>query len=291
MFLVDGTANGIVSASIPNWTGTILTGRYKQLTEMVTRTESRRAGCYILQGEEPSHPFGVRAYIGQATHLADRLRTHASSRDWWTQAALISTSDQNFTAGHFLALEARMIELAANNNRAALDNVQAPTSPIERLGEADTADMENFLDQVRLVLPVLGFGLLKDSAAAEPERPDPTSSLPVRLQIAHLSGLTAHAVMRDDEFIVLAGSQAIADDRYQKNGYAALRDRLVADGTVSSGGGEFLVFVRDVSFSSSSAAASVILNRQSSGPKEWKVEDGRPLGLWQEDQGKYEAVT
>lgn len=234
--------------------------------------------------------MGVRAYIGQAGRLDERLRTHARSREWWDSAAVISTSDSNFTAGHFLALESRMIQLANDNARAAIENHVSPHEHAGGLGEADRADMENFLDQLRLVLPVLGFNLLKDSAAKKADQqPVAPSDSPEVLQIVHKSGLTARAVIRADEFIVLSGSQAMATNPYKFNNYAPLRENLIRIGMLlPSDQPDFYTFARDTSFSSSSAAAAVILNRQASGPKEWKlVGSGLSPGAWQEEQAKY----
>lgn len=113
------------------------------------------------------------------------------------------------------------------------------------------------------------------------------------LQIVHRSGVTATARIRGDEFIVLHGSLAIPDDRYQHNGYAALRQELLGRGVlVRTDDGKFLCFSRDTGFASSSAAAAVVLNRQASGPKEWKLANsGTALGQWREpDQMAYDPI-
>ena len=291
LFLADGTANGVIVASIPNWTGSIVVGRSLRVNELLKRPEAERPGCYILQGEDDTHPMGTRAYIGQASLLRSRLSEHVRTRDWWSLAALVSTSDANFTAGHYLALESRMIQIAIENERARIENIRSPGESAGSLGEADRADLESFLDQIRLVFPVLGINLFKDSLArkAHSEPVLENDSLE-DLQISHRSGVTASARIRGDEFIVLENSLAISDDRYQHNGYAALRqslmDRNVLVRDVYS---NFLKFTRDTAFASSSAAAAVILNRQASGPKEWKLKSSKiPLGQWREpDQASY----
>ena len=294
LFLVDGTASGLIVASIPNWTGSIVVGRSVQLIELLGRAEAKRAGCYILQGEDPSHPMGVRAYIGQAARIEERLKTHARQRDWWDTAAIVTTSDTNFTAGHFLALESKMIQVANENGRAAIENQISPNSFAGGLGEADQADMESFFDQLRLVLPVLGFNVLKDSVAKKADRdPVSVSDTDEILEISHKSGVRAKALIRDDEFIVLEGSLALTESPYQSNGYAALRQGLIDQGVlVPDSSSSFLRFTRDTAFSSSSAAAAVVLNRQSSGPKEWRFPlRGQSLGAWQEEQARFLGET
>lgn len=285
LFLADGTANGVIVASIPNWTGSIVVGRSLTITELLRRPEADRPGCYVLQGEDDTHPMGMRAYIGQAGVLRRRLSDHSRDRDWWSLAAMISTSDSNFTAGHYLALEHRMIQLAIENDRAKMDNLRNPSEIAGHLGEADRADLESFLDQIRLIFPVLGINILKESSARKArEDPELETDSTEDLQIVHRSGVRAIARIRGDEFIVLANSLAIPDERYQHNGYAALRQDLMSRGVlIPTEDKNFLRFSRDTAFASSSAAAAVVLNRQASGPKEWKlVQRDIPLGQWRE---------
>ena len=60
-------------------------------------------------------------------------------------------------------------------------------------------------------------------------------------------------------------------------GYAALRDKLVANGQLVDGlSPDLLTFATDVTFSSPSAAASIVSARSASGPLEWKIQ---PEGL------------
>ena len=74
-----------------------------------------------------------------------------------------------------------------------------------------------------------------------------------------------------ERFVVYAGSKISKDvtDGYPQN-YAVLRDSLIADGTIVDG-----MFTRDHTFTSPSAAASVVLGRSANGRKEWTLLDGR----------------
>jgi hypothetical protein len=56
----------------------------------------------------------------------------------------------------------------------------------------------------------------------------------------------------------------------------ALREKLVADGTLVQKNGYYL-FTRDAEFSSPSAAASVIEGGSANGLIEWRTKDGRVL--------------
>lgn len=80
----------------------------------------------------------------------------------------------------------------------------------------------------------------------------------------------------DDNFVVVAGSK-ISNDVTEgfHHGYLELREALIEDGTISNG-----VFVKDHKFSSSSAAAAVVLGRAANGRKEWTLLDGRTYGKY-----------
>lgn len=293
LFLADGSPSGLTIATIPNWAGSILLCRNASLPDLLARQEAQRPGVYILQGPDlnaPEERQRSRAYIGQAGRIADRLPQSARERDFWEIAAVITTSDPNFSAGHFLALESMMIAEAAAAGRVVLDNSVSPRERAGGLGEADTADAESFLGQVKLILPVLGLSLLRPwphvgasvhavtgaSVAGAAVTPD----FVIRRA---KDGLVARAREIDDEFVVLEGSQAIKDAGFASNSYKKLRSRLIDEGAIAAPEqSPFLVFAREVPFSSPSAAAAVVLNRNSNGRLEWKVDgSGETYDDWQ----------
>mgnify|MGYP001548698963 CR=1 FL=1 len=65
-------------------------------------------------------------------------------------------------------------------------------------------------------------------------------------------------------------------------GYRALRERLLAVGSlVPDASDELLAFATDVVFASPSAAAAVVAGRSASGPIEWKIaETGQAYRDW-----------
>ena len=94
-----------------------------------------------------------------------------------------------------------------------------------------------------------------------------------------LSGRGGNATghpLDSDNFIVFAGSKISKDvtDGFPQT-YASLRDSLIADGTIVNN-----LFVKDHTFTSSSAAACVVLGRAANGRKEWTLLDGRTYGKY-----------
>jgi hypothetical protein len=90
------------------------------------------------------------------------------------------------------------------------------------------------------------------------------------------SGLTATAIARAGQFIVLAGSRATARMGALDGAYRTRREALVADGSLAPApdNPEHLVFTVDTIFASSTEAASVVLGTQINGPDQWIGEGG-----------------
>jgi hypothetical protein len=103
----------------------------------------------------------------------------------------------------------------------------------------------------------------------------------VLLRLSHKSsGVDAQAFDDDGEIVVLKGSVGTGAE-FKTNQYAPLRQQLIHEGKVESLPDGSIRFLEDVPFNSPSAAAAVLNNRNSAGPREWKVgETGQTLGDW-----------
>lgn len=286
LFLADGTPNGLIIASIHGWTGSVLVATQSTFARLLARPESDRTGIYVLYGPDPADALSMRAYIGEADSVRQRIAQSAEARSFWELAVVVTTSDEALTKGHVRYLEARLIEMALRAGRVVLDNGQAPDAERRRLPEADRANMEAFLANLGVILPVLGLDLLKPRPAIPPQTLAGVATDEPRFEIRHKSGITAFGVEEDGEFVVLAGSQALKDAGYQANSYGGLRRELMAKAVLRlSDNGQSYEFAQDYPFKSVSAAAAVILDRNSNGRREWKLPGTRKTyHEWQEDK-------
>jgi hypothetical protein len=183
------------------------------------------------------------------------------------------------TKGHVRYLESRLIKLAQEAGSVALTNDTHPD--FQRLPEADRADMDTFVDNAALVLPILGADLFRrrqrPQAATQTDRGAVAEVASPFFTFA-TAGASATGQETEDGFVVLAGSTARrASSSTFPAGYAALRDKLVASGQLGQGATpDVWMFALDVTFTSPSAAASIVSGRSASGPLEWKIQ---PQGL------------
>lgn len=289
LFLVDGTSSGLRIATIHGWTGTVLVSNNENFARLVGRTEASRTGVYILFGPDPAGEYAIKVYIGEGTDVSKRIAQSADKRGFWDTAVAITTSDDALTKGEVLYLEARLIELARNANRVAIDNIQGATPENKRLPEASVANMEAFLANLKVVLAVIGLEMLKEQPVSKPSAlqiansldsasalqiPPPSRPVGVEFEIySKKTGVRASAFEADGEFVVTEGSRAVKDAGFAgQNSYAELKLELIKRGILTADpGGRTFCFTSNCPFRSPSAAAAVVLDRSSNGRTEWKV--------------------
>lgn len=303
LFLVDGTAGGLTTAEITNWTGHVLSARRSDLSDLLGRDEAQRTGVYFLLGDDEGAVGGTRLYIGEADVVAQRLRHHDRNKPFWDRVVLVTSKDSNITKAHARYLESRLITMADMAGRASMENSDRP--PIPPLPEADRSDMDYFLDQLQIVMPVLGVNAIRSrkttkskvagigeigSGTAAPQETTNQDS-PVFVLTKPKKNVSLRAQQIDGEFTVFEGSLVVPDwdgkagTETVERSYAALRakhKKLLADGTIALQGDQG-VLTRDVPFASPSGAGAVFIGTSCNGRKEWVMEDAPHLqfGQWE----------
>ena len=291
LFLVDGTATGLITAEIMNWTGHVLAGSRSGLPAFLQRQELDRTGIYFLTGPDPTDPDTLQLYIGESDNVRKRLVQHSKDekKDFWERTCVVTSKDQHITKAHARYLESRLIAIANAAGTATVVNGTAP--PPVALPEADASDMEFFVDQLRLILPVLGLDFIRLHKAAGQTtgaagKPGHADAAPHFLLASKMKGLEAQAREIDGEFVVLSGSDAAKDwTGTSDHSYSRRHTQLVKSGKLVPGDKGHLRFIEDVAFRSPSAASAVILGRPDNGRTTWKVGGSNvTYGDWQSEQ-------
>ena len=196
---------------------------------------------------------------------------HVAEKEFWNEAVVFISKDENLNKAHIKYLESRLHDMAIQANRYDLHNGNTPTR--SSISEADQAEMEEFIAYIRMLINTLGFKvfepLIKDTQEL--------SQAEEVLYIKAARGASGKGKRVPDGFVVFKGSEIAIDTvpSFPK-GFNTLRDELLDSETVQRVG-EKLIFVSDYLFSSPSAAAAVIMGRSANGLIEWKDQAGRDL--------------
>jgi hypothetical protein len=263
IFLTDGSPDGVRTIEKSNWNGQGIVCPRSRFGEAKARLQFNRAGVYVLIGPSDTSDL-LRVYVGEGDPIRPRIEQHATKKDFWN--SVIAFSSDALNKAHVQYLEARLVQLAAGAKRCDLDNGNRPDLP--SLSEADVADTEGFLDEMRLCLPLVGVNVFEKPSAA----PSPHTLL-------HLGakGIEARGYESGETFVVVAGSQAVTAEVPSIHPYLKdLRKTLLEKGVLKQNGPVLLV-TEDYAFNSPSTAAGVLLGRTANGRIEWKDAHGRTL--------------
>ena len=300
IFLPDGAPTGMLVAEVGNWTGKVFVVPRAQLGDLAGRPELRCPGVYLLAGPDPEHPARDLVYVGESEDVLRRLKDeHAfdQSKDFWSRAAVVISKDENLTKVHVKYLENRLMELVLAAGRARRHNGKASGRPA--LPEADVADVETFLEHIQLVLPVVGLSFTVQRPVVGTGKPEaaaagaegtaagvPGGASPVFF-LKKRSGARARMQLVNEGFVVFKGSLARRVAVPSLMYYKDLRAQLIDEGKLVgvSSGPDLLEFAENVTFSSPTAAATVIIGVDCTGLDEWREEGGtRRFRDWQQEQ-------
>jgi len=279
LFLVDGTTSGLWSAEVSaSWTGRMFRVSRATFDSLNEFEDASGPGVYFLIGEVG--PNGKRQlYIGESDDVLNRLLQHDTKNEkaFWKDTVLVVSKDENLTKAHTLYLESRLIDIVQQAGQVTLTN---GTNPIKTLPRSDQSDMEYFIEQILLMMPVMGYSFLS-AIPLIPQTIAQQQHYP-QFELA-VSDVKAAMELRGEEFVVLSGSEACGNAKPSLNeGYATLRTKLVENGTLAKEADiQNYTFSKDVSFPSASRAAVVVYGGNISGLKYWRLKGtNQTYGEW-----------
>ena len=277
IYLIDGTEYGPRLGEIGNWVGKALYSQRASLTKIINRDEFNNPGIYCLKGDPTNDSFDEKIYIGEAENVGNRIKQHLSdSRKDFKEIIFFTSKDELLTKTQIKYLESRLVEMALKAKTAEVENGNSPGLP--RLHEADISDMEYFLEQVKIILPIMGFKFLISSTVEKEDKTVLDNDQLVK-EIFYIKSKNFHAEMYEDNqgYIVTKGSQAKKDfSNSITDTYIKLRKQLIDKNLmILDPGNDFYIFSEDTVFNSTSAAANIILGRQSNGLIEWVNKNGQ----------------
>lgn len=283
LFLVDGTPQGIRLVDRSQWTGVCLAFSRADYTSARRRDEFGRTGVYLLTGPDPEGNGPDVLYIGEGDEVAPRLDSHQRERDFWTNAYVLTTTDDSLNKAHVRYLEARLVKIAATVGSVRLENGTAPKVPW--LSEPEMADMEAYLANMLVILPIVGVHAFEAPPAidATGKVNVPGAAEPRRKYFLNTQLTTAEGTEDPRGFTVFEGALGRRKTVTMTPGYYALREKLLGEGVLVDHGADQIRLTRTYAFDSPSSAASVLSGGSRNGRTEWRDDQNRTLGENQQD--------
>jgi len=285
IYIIDNIATSPRTIEIGNWSGKAIFSQRSALSKIIEREEFNKPGVYMLKSLPKNENYSERIYIGEAENLRRRLKEHlANSEKDFIEVVIFISKDEMLTKSHIKYLESKIITYANEAKTAEIDNSIQPSLSI--LPEADISDMEYFLEQIKLILPVVNFMFLVPTTVKHVENSS-SKEVEAHEQIIYsikTKRVDARLLETEEGYIVLAGSQSIKEPSSSiADGWLKQRRKLI-ETNILKDIGEFYEFTEDTIFSSISAAAAIILGRQAAGPNEWIDSQGRTYKYNQEQK-------
>lgn len=269
VYMIDGTEYGPRFSEIGNWVGKAIYSPRSSIKRIIERSEFDNPGIYCLKGDPTEYTFDERIYIGEAENIRTRLKQHLSdSKRDFKELIFFISKDELLTKTQIRYLESRLVQMAIEAKSAQIENSNSPSLPT--LHEADISDMEYFLEQMKLIFPVMGFKFLISSTFKDNFK-ESESSLDDLSEIFYIKTKSFKASMRETSqgYIVSKGSEAKKQlSESCTETYRNLRRKLLDTEILVEDSGK-LKFTDDAVFNSPSAASNMVLGRNSNGYAEW----------------------
>ncbi len=267
IFLIDGDPNGRMSCELSNWSGKAYKIPRIKIKECADREELSSTGVYLLFGKDDEGREQV--YIGEAESILKRLNQQLTQKDFWNEAIVFISKDENLNKAHIKYLENRLHDIAKLANRYKVDNSIIPTQ--SSISESDRAEMEEFIEYIKMLVNTLGHKVFDEKREFKPKQKQSI------FFIKAARGADGQGEPTSDGFVVFKTSKAAANTaNSMTSNFLTLRQKLIGE-SVLVDMGEYFEFSDDYIFSSPSTAAAMVMGRNANGLTEWKNKDGKTL--------------
>ena len=196
LFLVNGTADSLVTAELSNWNGKAIKIPRAEVPSC-SREDLCGIGVYFLicQGDDGRDSV----YIGEAEVIHDRLKQHLADHQcgreayYWNTAVAFIGRDLNKALIRFL--ENRLVGIARECDQYIVLTKNTYKNTV--LKESQIASMEEFVENIKVLMSALGYKVL----VPVPQATDNTTYLYCKGSGANATGFESNG-----GFTVLKGS-------------------------------------------------------------------------------------
>lgn len=280
IFLIDGEPNGRMTCELSNWSGKAYKIPRIKVKDCIDRNDLVSTGVYLLLGKNEEGKELV--YIGEAESILKRLNQHLNQKDFWNEAIVFISKDENLNKAHVKYLENRLHNIAHSAKRYKVENSIIPTQ--SSISESDRAEMEEFVENIKMLVNTLGHKVFDEKRDFKPKQ---------KVEIFAIKaarGADGQGEPTSDGFVVFKGSKAASTIvNSMTPSFVKLRQKLIDEGVLVNKI-EYFEFSDDYIFSSPSTAAVMVMGRNANGLSEWKLKDGKTLKEFETNENTAKAT-
>lgn len=266
MFLPTGSSDGPIELEMLNWNGMVIKIPRKEVSTY-SDIELDKPGIYFLFCKDEGE--GESVYVGEAENLLLRLKQHIQSNNaskekfFWNNAVCVSGKDLNKALIRYL--ENYYCQKVKLSSKYKL--LTKKSSPKMTLKRAEQAAMDEFTDNVDMLMGTIGYNILEQ--VKDNERATQTY-----FYCKSKTGADAKGFISENGFTVCAGSKISkqCSSKTFMNKYSKTLDKLITDEIIVD-----FVLEKDYTFGSPTAAADVVLQSYVSGTEYWIDANGKKL--------------
>jgi len=267
IFLIDGDPNGRMCCELSNWSGKAYKIPRIKIKDCTDRDDLTSTGVYLLFGKDDDE--NEQVYIGEAESILKRLNQQLTQKDFWNEAIVFISKDENLNKAHIKYLENRLHDIAKSANRYKIENSIIPTR--SSISESDRAEMEEFIEYIKMLVNTLGHKVFDEKREFKPKQKQET------FFIKAARNADGQGEPTSDGFVVFKGSKAAANIvNSMTPSFIKLRQKLIDEGVLINKI-TFFEFADDYIFSSPSTAAVMVMGRNANGLTEWRNNEGKTL--------------
>lgn len=271
LFLLDGEVTGRIKCTLANWTGLVYKIPRSLLDESKEISALHQSAIYMLFGMDDNNEPLV--YIGQAgirkndDGVLQRLKEHDtdSSKDFWTEAVVLTTSNDSFGPTDLNFLENHYYRLIKEINRYKVFNENEPT--LGNVTEEKISELLAYIEFSKLPIGLLGKKVLTpidelaDSGRSEDE------IIYTMTQNVGSEVVTGYAKETNEGFLLLKGSKVSHKTAQTISESLKLRRKTVKKDNDNC-------IMEDILFNSPSTAAMFLIGQTANGLILWKNKEG-----------------
>ena len=267
IFLIDGDPNGRMCCELSNWSGKAYKIPRIKIKDCTDRDDLTSTGVYLLFGKDDDG--NEQVYIGEAESILKRLNQQLTQKDFWNEAIVFISKDENLNKAHIKYLENRLHDIAKSANRYKIENSIIPTR--SSISESDRAEMEEFIEYIKMLVNTLGHKVFDEKREFKPKQKQEI------FFIKAARNADSQGEQTSDGFVVFKGSKAAANIvNSMTSSFIKLRQKLIDEGVLINKI-TFFEFSDDYIFSSPSTAAVIVMGRNANGLTEWRNNEGKTL--------------